>query len=75
MYAHRTVKTAKTGQDLRVDLPAIGPRTVLRAAAAGLAGIAVGAGATLILDESRTIAAADRLRLFHVGHETDATAS
>ena len=44
------VKTAKTGQDLRVDLPAIGPRTVLRAAAAGLAGIAVGAGATLILD-------------------------
>jgi DUF1009 family protein len=69
------VKTAKTGQDLRVDLPAIGPRTVLRAAAAGLAGIAVGAGATLILDESRTIAAADRLRLFLVGDGTDASVS
>ena len=69
------VKTAKTSQDLRVDLPAIGPYTVLRAAAAGLGGIAVGAGATLILDEARTIAAADRLKLFVVGHGTDAARS
>jgi DUF1009 family protein len=69
------VKTAKSSQDLRIDLPAIGPRTVLRAAAAGLAGIAVGAGATLILDESRTIATADRLKLFLVGHGTNATTS
>ncbi len=33
------VKSAKTGQDRRMDLPAIGPDTVDRAAEAGLAGI------------------------------------
>lgn len=69
------VKGAKTGQDLRVDLPAIGPRTMQRAAAAGLAGVAVGAGATLILDEARTIAAADRLRLFLFGHASNGSTS
>ncbi len=47
------VKRAKDGQDLRVDLPAIGPRTVRRAAEAGCLGIAVGAGDTLVLDRRR----------------------
>lgn len=61
------VKTAKAGQDLRVDLPAIGPATVRRAARAGLAGIAVGAGRSLVIDEPAAIAAADRLGLFLVG--------
>lgn len=61
------VKAAKKGQDLRVDLPAIGPRTVARAARAGLQGVAYGAGTVLIIDEAATIAAADRLGLFLVG--------
>lgn len=61
------VKTAKASQDLRIDLPAIGPRTVARAAAARLTGIAVGAGRTLILDTAATIAEADRRGLFLVG--------
>jgi DUF1009 family protein len=61
------VKTAKETQDLRVDMPVIGPRTVRRAAAARLTGIAVGARRTLILDRERTIAEADRLGLFMVG--------
>lgn len=61
------VKAAKRGQDIRVDLPTIGPRTVENAAKAGLRGIAVGAGSTLVLDESRTIEAADRLGLYVVG--------
>ena len=63
------VKAAKAGQDRRVDLPAIGPRTVANAARAGLAGIAVGSGSTLILDAAATAAAADRLGLFLVGVE------
>ena len=50
------VKAAKRGQDLRVDMPAIGPRTVVEAARAGLSGIAVGAGSTLILDQDETLA-------------------
>ncbi|MGO4571724.1 LpxI family protein [Microvirga sp. 2TAF3] len=58
------IKAAKRGQDLRVDMPAIGPRTVAEAARAGLSGIAVGAGSTLILDQEITLALADRLGLF-----------
>lgn len=61
------VKTAKAGQDLRVDLPAIGPRTVIGAARAGLSGLAVGAGATLVIDRAGTIAEAARRGLFLVG--------
>jgi DUF1009 family protein len=60
------VKTAKRGQDLRVDLPTIGPRTIVRAARAGLRGVAVAAGSTLIIDQSRTVAEADRRGLFLV---------
>lgn len=61
------IKTAKRGQDLRVDLPAIGPRTIVEAHRAGLAGIAIGAGSTLIINRERTIAEADRRGVFLVG--------
>ena len=66
------VKLAKVGQDLRVDLPAIGPRTVANAAAAGCVGLAVQAGFTLIIDRPATIAAADRMGLFLIGLATEA---
>lgn len=58
------VKMAKPGQDRRFDLPAIGPRTVEGAARARLAGIALEAGAVLILERAATIAAADEAGLF-----------
>ena len=63
------VKLPKLGQDLRIDLPAIGPRTVRRAAEAGCAGIAIGAGHTLVIDAERTVAAADAAGLFLIGVE------
>ncbi|HEX2727371.1 MAG TPA: UDP-2,3-diacylglucosamine diphosphatase LpxI [Beijerinckiaceae bacterium] len=63
------VKSPKQDQDLRVDLPAIGPLTAARAAKAGLRGIAVVSGATLILDRDKTVRAADRLGLFVVAVE------
>jgi DUF1009 family protein len=63
------VKAPKSGQDLRFDLPTIGPRTVEGAAAAGLAGIAVAAGHTLLAEPEMTIAAADRAGLFVTGIE------
>ena len=50
--------------DHRLDLPAIGPETVRNAAAAGLAGIAFEAGATVLLDRDGTVAAADAAGLF-----------
>ena len=61
------VKRCKPQQELRVDLPAIGPDTVTGALAAGLAGIAVEAGRTFILDFERTIALADEHGLFVLG--------
>ena len=61
------VKAAKRGQDRRVDLPSIGPRTVEGAARAGLAGIAVVSGSTIIAEAGLTGAAADRERLFVIG--------
>ena len=61
------VKAPKPGQEDRVDLPTIGPETVRRAAAAGLAGIAVAAGQVLVAEPAATIEAADQLGLFLVG--------
>lgn len=61
------VKTAKPEQDLRADLPALGPETVARAVQAGLVGIAGEAGRTLLLDGQETIRAADAGRLFVYG--------
>jgi DUF1009 family protein len=65
------VKLVKPGQDRRADLPTIGPRTVAGAAAAGLRGIAVEAGGTLIADRVEAIAAADRAGLFLLGLDPD----
>ncbi|MEP4380707.1 MAG: UDP-2,3-diacylglucosamine diphosphatase LpxI [Alphaproteobacteria bacterium] len=61
------VKLPKPGQEIRADMPTIGPDTVADAVAAGLAGIAVGAGNTLVLDEAGLIVAADAAGLFIVG--------
>src|SRR5215470_10415078 len=54
------VKAAKRGQDRRLDLPSIGPQTIEGAARAGLAGIAVVAGSTIVAEPERISAAADR---------------
>lgn len=61
------VKTKKPGQERRADLPAIGPDTVAAAKRAGLAGIAIEAGAALVLDREALVAAADAAGLFVVG--------
>lgn len=61
------VKMVKPGQELRVDLPTIGPRTIELAAKAGLAGVAIEAGRVLIAEREATIAAADGAGLFLVG--------
>jgi DUF1009 family protein len=61
------VKIKKPGQEHRADLPTIGKRTVEAAAAAGLRGIAVEAGGTLVVDGDTLGAAADAAGLFVVG--------
>jgi DUF1009 family protein len=64
-------KWPKPIQERRIDLPTLGAATIEGAAAAGLAGVVAEAGATLIIDRSAVIAAADRLGLFVVGLEPD----
>ena len=61
------VKMKKPDQDRRIDLPAIGAATVENAARAGLAGIAVEAGATLVLGLDALVEKADGLDLFVIG--------
>jgi DUF1009 family protein len=61
------VKRPKPGQDLRVDLPAIGPDTSRNAAAAGLSGIAVMAGNVLAAERPEMLRIADACGLFIAG--------
>ncbi|WP_409457347.1 LpxI family protein [Rhizobium sp.] len=61
------VKLCKPQQDMRADLPTIGPSTVENAARAGLAGIAVEAGRALVLEEAALISAADAAGIFVCG--------
>jgi DUF1009 family protein len=61
------VKVEKPGQEQRADRPTIGPQTVALAAAAGLRGIAVEAGATIVIDRDEVVASADHAGLFVFG--------
>jgi UDP-2,3-diacylglucosamine hydrolase len=66
------VKAPKPGQDRRFDLPSIGPRTIEGAARAGLAGVAVAAGSTIITEAAEVIAIAEREKMFVAGVSEDA---
>lgn len=57
-------KAPKPIQDLRVDMPVMGARTVELAAAAGLAGVGGVAGRLILIDHAALVEAADRLGLF-----------
>lgn len=61
------VKALKPTQDAKTDMPVVGVATVQGAASAFLAGIALEAGACLILDKAAVAAEADRLGLFVIG--------
>jgi len=62
-------KAPKPIQDLRVDMPVIGVRTVEMAAAAGLAGVGGVAGRLILIDRAAITEAADRLGLFVWGED------
>ena len=61
------VKMKKPRQERRADLPTIGPDTIDKAARAGLRGVAVEAGETLILERDAAVARADACGVFLVG--------
>lgn len=68
------VKVSKPQQEVRADLPAIGPKTVEAAHQAGLAGIAVEAGRSLIVDGPDVVRLADLHGLFVIGLKAEQVA-
>ena len=61
------LKLKKSHQDSRVDLPAVGPDTVAKVKQAGMRGIAIEAGASLLIERPRTVRDADIAGLFITG--------
>lgn len=61
------VKAAKIGQDHRFDLPTIGPKTVDGVVRAGLAGLAVVAGATIMAEPQEIVRQANAAGVFTAG--------
>jgi len=61
------VKAPKPGQDRRFDLPSIGPRTIEGVAAAGLAGLAVAAGGSIVAEPQIVVQKADTAKVFVTG--------
>jgi DUF1009 family protein len=61
------VKAPKPAQDRRFDLPSLGPKTVEGASRAGLTGIAVTAGETVVAEAEALVAAAERAKIFVIG--------
>jgi DUF1009 family protein len=64
------VKVPKRGQDLRLDMPAIGADTILGAARAQLRGIAIAAGRVLVVERERCAREADAAGIFVYGFQS-----
>lgn len=65
------VKVSKPGQDLRFDVPAVGPATIAVCREAGIAVLALEAGRTLLLERDALLAAAAAAELSIVGVHAD----
>ncbi len=61
------VKTCKPQQDRDFDLPTIGPQTVRLAVQAGLSGIAVHAGHSIVIDPAEVVKLANKHKIFVTG--------
>ena len=61
------VKLRKPQQDMRVDLPTIGMKTVENAHKSGFKGIAVHAGNTLVVNQEETVKLANKYKMFIIG--------
>ncbi len=61
------VKLPKPNQELRIDMPTIGPRTIENVAEAGLNGIAIVENKVLMSEKQKTIELANELGIFIIG--------
>jgi DUF1009 family protein len=62
------VKVSKPNQDMRFDVPVIGPRTIAAMQQANATALAVDAGRTLLLDRDELLRAADQAGVAIVGY-------
>ena len=65
------VKVLKPGQDMRVDLPAIGLQTIEQLKKYGIKGIAVEAGGILLIEREAVIKMANESGIFIIGMKTE----
>jgi len=66
------IKVARPNQDMRFDVPTVGPETIRNLKAANARCLVVEAGRTIIVDKSLTLALADKLGIAVVGKTADA---
>lgn len=66
-YGGVLVKGAKPQQDMRVDLPSIGLATINQLVKAGIKGVAIESGKSLLLEKEEMIAAANTQNIFIFG--------
>jgi DUF1009 family protein len=66
------VKVANAQQDMRMDVPTIGVTTLEKLAKARAACVAVEAGKTVLLEKSKVLELADRLKIAIIGMSGDA---
>lgn len=66
------IKLSKAQQDNQLDLPTIGPDTIRQCRTAGLRGIAVEAGRSIMLDKAACVAAANDAGMFILAVELQA---
>ena len=61
------VKAARQDQDMRYDVPTVGPETIENLHRAGARGLVVQAGKTLIVERNRTVELANRYHIAIIG--------
>ncbi|KTD16884.1 LpxI family protein [Legionella jordanis] len=61
------VKIKKKNQEIRIDLPVIGETTIKHVFKANLAGVALEAGASILINKEQVIKTANQLGLFIIG--------
>ena len=69
------IKVSKPNQDMRFDVPTIGPLTIQQVADAGGSAIAIEAGKTIVVDQHQTIQLAEKLGISLIAIEADSVAA
>jgi len=68
------VKVARPKQDMRFDVPTVGPNTIRNLADARCVCLVVEAGRTMIVDKPATLALADKFHIAVIGKKADSAA-